>query len=78
MEVNKLEEKHFIKKMKSNVGMITYFIMTREKVEKQGRDDHCELSHKTALHTVWLARTIVQHSHTFLFLRHEQFTNCLS
>ena len=35
--------------------------MTHEKVEKQGRDDHCELSHKTALHTVWLARTIVQH-----------------
>ena len=66
MEGNKLEEKHFIKKMKSNVGMITYFIMTREKVEKQGRDDHCELSHKTALHTVWLARTIVATTHNFL------------
>ena len=66
MEGNKLEEKHFIKKMKTNVGMITYFIMTREKVEKQGRDDHCELSHKTALHTVWLARTIVQHRNFYL------------
>ena len=53
--------------MKSNVGMITYnYNMTHEKVEKQGRDDHCELSHKTALHTVWLARTIVQHIHFYL------------
>ena len=41
--------------------------MTHEKVEKQGRDDHCELSHKTALHTVWLARTIYSTTHKFLF-----------
>jgi len=40
--------------------------MTHEKVEKQGRDDHCELSHKTALHTVWFARTIVQHINFYL------------
>ena len=37
--------------------------MTHEKVEKQGRDN---LSHKTALHTVWLARTIVQHINFYL------------
>ena len=52
--------------MKGNVGMIS---MTLEKVGKQGRDipDRCVLSHKTALHTVWLAGTIVQH----LFLQLE-------
>ena len=55
----------------NNIGMITYYIMTREKVEKQGRDDHCELSHKTALHTVLLARTIVQHRN-FYFHRFDE------
>ena len=52
--------------------------MTHEKVEKQGRDDHCELSHKTALpYRVVGPNNSIQHIH-FYFLRHEQFIARLS
>ena len=52
--------------MKNNVGMTSY-IMTREKVEKQGRDDHCELSHKTALYTYRVVGPNNSTTHKFLF-----------
>ena len=55
----KNDMKQVRRKMKEHVGMIT---ISHEKVGKQGRDDWCVYyPTKTALHTVWLARTIVQH-----------------
>ena len=37
----------WLARSETNGVLLSY--MTHEKVEKQGRDDHCELSHKTAL-----------------------------
>ena len=53
--------------------MITYnYNMTHEKVDKQGRDDHCELSHKTALHTVLLLNYVTLPVKILFIMKHCQ------